>query len=1271
MNELKSLKALFLLLSLCGLLPSLCCAQAHSTGSRVVQPVSESIRVVLKGSTHPFARFVYDTGVAPDELPLESIVLVLQRSPAQEAALQQLLIAQQMKASPNFHNWISPAEFGARFGPSEADISALTSWLTSQGFAVKPVSGGRTVLEFSGTAGQLKRAFHTEIHKYNIEGQMHLANNRDPEIPAAFAPIVRGVLSLNDFSRKSVGMKVQNFVMSKSSGKLTPEVTLAAGCTSTGNCYGVGPADFATIYDINPLYTAGIDGTGETIAIASSTNINIQDARSFRQIFNLPAKDPNIIVVGQDPGAVLGEEGFTTLQVQWAGAIAKNSAVDLVVSQSTAATDGTNLSAIYVINNNLAPILTFSFTDCEPVTGAGGAQFYQFLWEQAAAEGITVIAPAGDTGAAACDNHFTEIAASQGIAVNALASTVYNVAVGGTDFNQVGNWAQYWNATNDPNTLASAKSYIPEVTWNDSCAENGVNGCTNPNASGSDLVAGGGGFSIDNAIPSWQSGLGVSASGGRVLPDISLFAGDGNNGSFYLLCQGDANSNGDPACNINAPFANIQGAGGTAASAAAFAGIMALVDQYNHGPQGNANLVLYPLSSNAAAGAFHDVTQGSTSVACVGGSFQDCSNAGAGFGIIADVNGAIWSASPGYDLATGLGSVDVNNLVTKWSSVSFLPTTTTIVSVNPPAPTHGQAVSFAINVNSASGTPTGDVALMVNPSGSAFAADVFTLVGGTITASTTKLPGGSYSIVAHYAGDGKFAPSDSAPFTINVAPQASQTTLSIEDFSNGPLDCFDSGQQEQFGAVYYLRVVVGNPGDTQASPSNCYPLITSTNTPTGTVKLTDNGNPLGTGTYTLNGRGYLELPTQPVGLGQHQITATYSGDSSYGTSSAGTGSAPTPFFFVTITQTNAQILLSASATTVAAGANVTVTATVTNTNRGSVAAPPSGLVTFLRSDGTTLGTATLAPTIIAGATVSTASLTFAPTQSVTVSAQYAGDANYFPVSSIASLTINIGNPDFAVVYAPANLSLTSGQSGTATITVTPSLGFTGAVALACPAASALPLGMSCSISPATVTPGVDGKPVTAILTLNSQAPSVILASAKPARPAWILTMASGSMVFAGLFFLGGQRRKQLALICAVLLVTFSCGSCATVVKPGASPVSALTLTTSRVKSPLGAPVTLTAAVSADHVVSGTVDFFDNGTPVAQGVGLQVGRASFTSSSLTLGAHPITATYSGDDSTHSAKASTPLEQVITGGAQLQITATSGNLTHILQVQFILN
>jgi hypothetical protein len=1228
--------------------------QAQTTMSTAESDsANNSYRVTLAGHTHPLAVPKYDLGPASDETPMDRILLVLGRSPEREALLAKLLHDQQTKDSPAYHQWLTPDEFGKQFGPTDADIHSVTNWLSSVGFHVDNVYPGRTVVEFSGTAGQVRRAFQAEIHRYSVNGKEFLANDRDPQIPSSFARVIKGFASLNNFPRKPFANLYGNYQASNSSGNLIPEVTLpTAGCASDGNCYGVGPADFATIYDVQPLYTAGIDGTGQTVAIASDSNFHVSDVSNYRQLFNLPANDPQVIVNGPDPGIVPGRELEANLDAQLVGAVARNAKIVVVVTQTTSSTAGVSLSALYVINNNLAPVLNVSYGLCEDFLGAGGTSFYAAIWSQAAAEGITVVVPTGDTGSTACDDPQTEIAATHGLGVNGVASTAYNVAVGGTDFDQVGNWSTYWNTTNDPTTQSSAKSYIPENVWNDTCAENGINGCANPNPHGADLRAGGGGLSKYNLTPDWQMNTGAPLGTSRAIPDVSLFAGDGNNGSLYLFCQADANPGGVNTCNLTAPFNDIQIAGGTSASAAAFAGIMALVNQKTGGRQGNANFVLYPLSTNAAAAAFHDVHHGSNSVACVGGS-PSCSNTGSGYGIIADSNGTnpVWSAFTGYDFATGLGSVDVANLVNFWTSVSFFPTTTAITTFAPTTAGHGQPINFTVQVTSPNGTPTGDFAIMVNPpSGTPFAAAAYTLNNGMLSGTIRTLPGGQYNITAHYAGDGKFAASDSAPIAVNIAPEASQTVLAVEDYSAG-LICNSGIASEPYGSNYIIRVDVNTTG----TPCS---YVTTASAPTGTITLTEGGNPVGAGTYTLNAKGYLEVPGIVFSLGNHILTATYSGDSSYNPSTSAT-------FVLQIVQNFATLSLTANPTTVIIGGNVVLRAFA---DTHSIGVAPTGQVTFY-GGGVSIGSANLVGTTDAnGFAAGVATLNYSPTGNISIYASYAGDDNY---GGGPSNTVNItaGVVGFVLMASPNPLTVTAGQSGTTTITVTPSFGFTGVVNLACPAS--LPLQTTCAVSPSSVTIGADGNPQSATVTITTVGPSVIASAGLfMSSPEFKVGVAGG--LFLLVLWKGVRRRRKLRLVLSSMLAILSVsflGSCSAIVRPGSSHASTLTLNSTAIKSPQGQPVTIKAFVSADHDVTGTVDFLDNGQPLAQGVALQVGRAFYTISDLALGAHPITATYSGDGNTNKAATNTPMSQVIIGSTVLQITATSGNLSSSVNLNLV--
>jgi subtilase family serine protease len=785
--------------------------KAQNVTARITEVVNNEQRVTLRGNTYPLARPEYDRGAAPDTLPMERMLLVLTRSPEQEAVLTTLLDEQQDKSSPNFHTWLTPEQFGRQFGPADADIQAVTGWLTSQGFRVNGVAKGRTVIEFSGDAGLVRHTFHTQIHKYVVSGEEHWANASDPEIPAALAPVVGGIDSLHNFRRKPMHHVVGVFSRSKAIGEVkqaNPEFTYPnpgippAGCVlSSTSCYALGPYDFATIYNVLPLWNSGIDGTGETIAIVAHSDINIQDVRDFRSLFGLPAKDPQTIVNGTDPGNTHDDvESEAVLDVEWSGAIAKNATIDLVVSASTNPTSGADLSAAYIVDNNLAPVMSMSLGLCELFLGIGGNQTYAHLWQQAAAQGMTVFVAAGDSGAASCDtqDNLPPAPALVGLEVNGIASTPYNIAVGGTDFNDLTDATTFWNSTNNSTTQASAKGYIPETTWNQSCTnfEFGPNPETNCNVqmNADFVVTVGGGGGASNCTTSdgqhvascsggypkptqWQAGNGVPNDGKRDIPDVSLFASDGFNSSFYIICQSDQTNS---SCNLNSPFTNFLGIGGTSASSPAFAGIMALVNQKTGMRQGNANYVFYKLaaepgSSCASSGnpgascIFYDVTSGTNAMPCLINFSPNCniSNPADIYGILSG-----FSATPGYDLATGLGSVNAANLVNNWSTTRSTPSTIAL-TLSPINISQGTAVNVNITVTGAgAGTPTGDVGLIANTGANGQTGVTlanFTLSGGTLsTTATSSLPVGSYTVVAHYEGDGTFLPSDSAPVQITV-----------------------------------------------------------------------------------------------------------------------------------------------------------------------------------------------------------------------------------------------------------------------------------------------------------------------------------------------------------------------------------------------------------------------------------------------------------------------------------------------------------------------
>ena len=689
-------------------------AQTNQARSLVTAPVNEGQMVKRLGSVHPLARAEFDRGLAPDSLPMDNMMLGLKRTPEQDAALATLLSEQQDPTSANYHKWITPQEFGARFGPSDHDIQAVTSWLQSHDFQGIEVSPSRTVIHFSGTAGQVHDAFHTAIHRYVVNGEEHWANSADQQIPAALAGVVAGVGTLHNFAPKPASHSRGTFTRT-ADGKVKPlhplfTFPVQGDCGYVANnCFALGPQDFATIYNVLPLWNAGIDGTGQTIAVVGDSNINMQDVVNFRKIFGLPAKNPTITIPpgSTDPG-ITPDEIESDLDVQWSGAIAKNATINFVIAANTNSTAGVDAAAQYVVDNKVAPVLTESFGDCELDLGTMVNGMINTRWMQGAAEGITIVVSTGDNGSAGCDfdnpNIATEQPAKLGLAVSGLASTPFNVAVGGTDFNQLTNATSFWSATTNLTTnQGSALGYIPETTWNDSCtntifglvgfsttpevncndtanlansigpigASGGISNCTTSTNPTNPATCSGG-----YPRPSWQTGPGVPGGNTRLIPDLSLFAGDGLVGSFYIICQQDTNTNNTP-CSLGADKNGnsfFEGVGGTSVSTQVMGAIFSLLVQKTGGNLGLPNSTLYSLAAqqnaatcNSAAPAssciFHDVTVGTISSPCVKNT-PNCNVATQG-----DANGILtgFSAGAGFDLATGLGSVNVCNLANNFA----------------------------------------------------------------------------------------------------------------------------------------------------------------------------------------------------------------------------------------------------------------------------------------------------------------------------------------------------------------------------------------------------------------------------------------------------------------------------------------------------------------------------------------------------------------------------------------------------------------------------
>lgn len=685
-------------------------ASAYSTNShatigllsapQITQAPNNNSRVALEGNVHPFATTANDRGRVADSTQLDHMLLQLKRPADRETALEAFMQEQTTKGSPNYHHWLTAAEFGQQYGPSQLDIDTLTSWLKSQGFTVNRVYESGMTIDFSGTAAQVRNAFSTEIHHLNVNGEDHIANMSNPQIPAAFAGVVQGVVSLHDFRPHS------NY-------KQHVDYTFTSGSSTY---QAVTPADLATIYNLNSLFSAGVNGTGQTVVLIEDTNVySTSDITTFRSTFGLPTANFTQVHPGSctNPGDIAGNDGEAELDVEYAGAAAPYAALELASCADTSTTFGGLIAVQNLINGSSVPkIMSVSYGECEAYNGATANAAYISTYQQAASEGVSVFVSSGDEGAASCDANQSN--ATHGIGVSGFASTPYNVAVGGTDFGDTyaGTSGTYWNSTNT-STYGSAKSYIPEIPWNDSCASvlistksgystpygrtgfcnsttgkqyylttasgsGGPSGCASGSASTSGVVSG---TCKGTAKPSWQSIVGNPADGVRDIPDVSLFAANGVWGHYYVYCY--SNTAGQGVACTGAP-SGWAGAGGTSFAAPIMAGIQALVNEHNNltSGAGNPNPVYYSLANteygssgsatcNSSNGntvgsscIFYDVTQGDMDVNCTG--THSCYKPSGTYGVLSTSTSSYakaYGTTTGWDFATGIGSVNAYNLV--------------------------------------------------------------------------------------------------------------------------------------------------------------------------------------------------------------------------------------------------------------------------------------------------------------------------------------------------------------------------------------------------------------------------------------------------------------------------------------------------------------------------------------------------------------------------------------------------------------------------------
>lgn len=692
-------------------LASMVVAFAAQPKARIQGSINEGERSELTGNVRPSIAHARDLGAVSGSTKMPRMSIHFSLSPTQNAELLQLLELQQNRHSTQFHKWLTPEEFADRFGMNAKDLEKVTAWLESQGFTDVETARSRNVISFNGTAAQVESAFNTSIHRYNLNGVAHIANATSPQLPKALSGTVSGIRGLHDFHPKPRG--------------LHPHLTSSL----SGNVF-VTPNDFATIYDLQSLYSSGINGSGRSIAVPGQSDISLTDIENFETAAGMPVKDPQVILTGPDPGTSTGDEQESDLDLEWSGGIAYGASIIFVNSTDVFT------SVTYAVTNNVADVLPITYGNCESETGQSEIATMNLIFQQASAQGITVIAASGDDGAADCDegttSNPTETTATQGLAVDYPGSSPNVTSIGGTEFNEGGTVVEdepctviggvgtpasviipacqpYWSTTTN-SYGGSALSYVPEQAWNETSLNN-------------ELEATGGGASIYSSKPTWQIGPGVPNDGFRDVPDIALDTNPDHDGLIY--CSGGTCTNGFR----DASTQDFNLTGGTSAASPSFGAMVAMLCQQYNSRQGNVNPNLYLLASisgnsvpsaqgSVTSNAFNDVVSGNNIVPCQIGT-PNCTTGSLGF-----------SAGTGYDEVTGLGSVNAHNLFQQWaedfaltvspSTLTLTPSTsaTSTITVNAINNFNG-AVTFTCTVASALTDTTCSIPGTVTGSGSA------------------------------------------------------------------------------------------------------------------------------------------------------------------------------------------------------------------------------------------------------------------------------------------------------------------------------------------------------------------------------------------------------------------------------------------------------------------------------------------------------------------------------------------------------------------------
>ncbi len=718
---------------------TLCLAQQPD---RVAATIDSSQMVALSGNVHGLAQPRFDLGRAEGSKVLYGVTLAFRPSPTQQADLNNLLAQQQDRSSPNYHKWLTPAQFADRFGMTRNDINRVQAWLESQGFTVTSVANSRNQISFDGTVAQVEAAFRTEMHNYLADGEIHLANATNPSVPAALAGVVLAMGNLHNFSPKP-----RAIFRTRPSTGAQPHFTDPAGD------HFLAPGDFATIYDL----PAGLDGTNQTIAVVGQSTVRAADLANFRSAAGLAAKAPQYVLSPSTSTATRcpGDEGESDLDLEWSGGVAPNANIIFVYAGLTSGdTCGNRFNSVWnalqqAVDTNVAPVISTSYGACEAANGEAFAVDMVQAWaQQANTQGQTIMASSGDAGAADCDETNSP-SATGGLAVDVPAAIPEVTGMGGNEFdgdaagtvtNGNANPTTYWKGTTGgTNTLSSALSYIPEMGWNDT-AENGG------------LLASGGGASMYFAKPTWQTGTGVPTTAGRDVPDLALNASPYHDP--YLICSEDGQG-GTIVSTCTNGFVNSSGeiflAGGTSCAAPTFSAIVALLNEsLSSTGLGNINPTLYSLAASTPA-AFHDVTTGDNKVPCTSGT-TDCPSGTTEIG---------FSAGVGYDQVTGLGSVKAATLFTAWKALLAPDFALSASTLSPTPVSAGQSASATLTISpiagsvatvvnfapsNCSGLPAGATCKFSQPSVNFDGSDPATVTVTISTLANMALPSGAQTV---------------------------------------------------------------------------------------------------------------------------------------------------------------------------------------------------------------------------------------------------------------------------------------------------------------------------------------------------------------------------------------------------------------------------------------------------------------------------------------------------------------------------------------------